>query len=88
MVKIPAKMMAWGRSLRGQTPLLFTDKTVNSDIYINMIDDYLLRTATVLFPDGFKFIQDNAPCHKAAKVRIALSLPLYHGQQTRQTSIP
>ena len=66
--KFPAKVMTWGAfSIRGQTPLFFTKKSVNSDVYMQIIDGFLLETASVLYPEGFELVQDNAPCHKSKK---------------------
>ena len=66
--KFPAKVMVWGAfSARGKTPLFFTQKTVNWQSYCEIINGFLLETARVLYPEGYKLVQDNAPCHKAKK---------------------
>lgn len=66
--KFIPKVMVWGSiSARGKSVLKICDSNVNSDTYINIIDECLAPTMDVLYPDGFLFQQDNAPAHKAKK---------------------
>lgn len=68
--KYTPKIMIWrGIAERGKTPLKFCRKIMNSDEYIETIDGYLLTTMSTLYPDGFIFQQDNAPCHVSKKTR-------------------
>lgn len=65
--KFPTKVMVWGAiSQRGATPLCIVDGTVNSIKYCNILNGFLLQTAHTLFPDGWRFQQDNARCHTSA----------------------
>ena len=68
--KFPVKVMVWGAiSMLGQTPLYFVPKTMNSEVYIETIEFYYLRTARELYPDGFGLVQDNATCHRSKITR-------------------
>lgn len=65
--KFPTKIMVWGAiSQRGATPLCIVDGTVNSAKYCDILNGFLLETAHVLYPEGWRFQQDNARCHTSA----------------------
>ena len=56
--------MVWGAiSLRGVTPLAIIHGSVDSVKYQDILDGHLLSTMRELYPEGFVFQQDNAPCH-------------------------
>jgi len=56
--------MVWGGiSDRGATPVAFVEGPINSDKYIEIMDEYLVRTMNALYPDGWTYQQDNATCH-------------------------
>lgn len=59
-------VMVWGAmSIRGVTALKFVTGTINSERYCSILNDFLLKTGQALYPDGYFFVQDNAPCHKS-----------------------
>ena len=65
--KFPTKIMVWGAiSQRGATPLCIVDSTVNSAKYCDILNGFLLETAHALYPDRWRFQQDNATCHTSA----------------------
>ena len=66
--KTRKQIMVWGGiSLRGTTPLKHVFGSINSDKYIEILNECLIPTCETLYPDGWFLIQDNAPCHKSAK---------------------
>lgn len=52
-------------SARGTFPLVFYEGTLDATGYCRVLDEGLLETAAILHPDGYSFVQDNAPCHSA-----------------------
>ena len=52
-------------SSRGLFPIVFYEGSLNTDSYCGVLNEDLLATADILYPDGYSFIQDNAPCHSA-----------------------
>jgi hypothetical protein len=72
-VKAPThspQVMVWGAiSSRGATPLIFIKGSVNSQKYIKILEEALISTMDFLYPDGYIFQQDNAPCHKSRIVK-------------------
>lgn len=70
VTKFPVKLMVWGAiSLRGATPLAVFTGSVNSQRYCEIIDGHLFPSATALYPDGFRFQQDNARPHTARQTK-------------------
>jgi hypothetical protein len=63
--------MVWGCfAYYGTGVLEAVAGTMNSDSYINIIDNALLPSADLWFPQGqWFFQQDNAPCHVSMKTR-------------------
>jgi hypothetical protein len=61
-----------GISLRGATPLAFIRGSVNTEKYIEILDEHLFSTMDFLYSDssdGWKFQQDNASCHTSVKAK-------------------
>ena len=68
--KYSPQVMVWGAiSERGTTPLCFIKGTVNSEKYIEIMNECLLETMSCLYPDGWTFQQDNASCHVSKKTK-------------------
>jgi tRNA A37 threonylcarbamoyladenosine biosynthesis protein TsaE len=63
----PSAMVWGGISMRGNTDIAIIDGSVNSDKYIDTMEEYLSWTLGVLYPDGWVYQQDNAPPHKSKK---------------------
>lgn len=63
----PARMVWGGISVRGVTPLVLIKGTVNTDRYLLILEEAMIPTMSALYPDGYVFQQDNAPCHKSGK---------------------
>ena len=70
-VKHPASVMVWGCvSSRGVGSLCFLSPkmTVNTEVYIDLLDAYLLPSVDKLFADDdFVFQNDLAPAHRSYK---------------------
>lgn len=65
-VKFPASVMVWGSmSARGVGKLHFIDGIVNTEKYINILEESLLPTMEEALVSGedFMFQQDGASCH-------------------------
>lgn len=55
--KYVTKVMVWGSiSQRGKSVLKICDSNVNSESYINIIDECLLPTMDILYPEGYVFL--------------------------------
>ena len=69
--KFPSKLMIWGGiSARGATPVATIAGTVDSLAYQRILEGYLLRTMSTLYPEDVWILQqDNAPCHTSASTR-------------------
>lgn len=68
--KYSPKLMVWGGiSLRGIIALKICRRSMDSDEYILTLDQFLMPMASILFPDGFEFQQDNATCHTSKLTR-------------------
>jgi transposase len=65
------KVMFWGCiSVFGPGPLIPIVGTMNSNKYLDILEQHLFTYCDVWFPDGyFQYQQDNAPCHKARTVQ-------------------
>jgi hypothetical protein len=60
------QVMVWGAiSSRWATPLMLIIVSVDSQKYIEILEETLISTIDLLYPDGYIFQQDNAPCHKS-----------------------
>jgi hypothetical protein len=70
-------VMFWGCfSARGVGPLVALEGSQNQHTYITLLQDYVLpelRVARDQFGVEMTFMQDNAPCHKAASVTAFLA---------------
>ncbi len=66
-VKFPQSVMIWGAmSSAGVGPLCFLKSTVNSSIYQEILEHFMLPSADKLYGDAdFIFQQDLAPIHSA-----------------------
>lgn len=68
--KFPAKIMVWGGiSQRGATQLCIIQGTVDSVRYCTILNEYLVQTANVMYPEGWRLQQDNARCHTSRYTR-------------------
>ena len=52
-------------SSRGLFPIVFYKGSLNANSCCGVLNEGLLATADILYPDGYSFLQDNAPCHSA-----------------------
>lgn len=58
--------MLWGGiSIRGRKPLATIKGIINSEVYCNILNDYLIPPLNILYPQGYKLQEDNAPVHKS-----------------------
>lgn len=72
--KIRQKVMAWGGfSIQGRTPFYTFTKIMDSEMYIQILKDYLLPTAHRMFGSRWRLVQDNDPKHKSKKTMEFLS---------------
>lgn len=63
-VKHPPSLMLWGGiSVRGATPIAPVGTRIDSVVYQGILEDYLIPTMKILYPDGFILQQDNAAPH-------------------------
>ncbi len=64
-------IMVWGAiSKRGKISLTFVEDTMNKEKYIEVLNNFLLPSASIVFGNRtWRFQQDNAPCHKAYLVK-------------------
>lgn len=68
--KHPPSLMVWGGiTSRGATPMAPITGIINSDVYQDVLMDYLVPTMSIFFLDGFVFQQDNAPPHVSRSTR-------------------
>jgi transposase len=66
--KHPPSTMVWGGiSMRGNTDIVLVNGSVNSQKYIDIMEEHLPWTLGVLYPDGWLYQQDNAPPHKSKR---------------------
>lgn len=62
--------MIWGGiSAFGRTELAFIDSTMDSNMYVQVLEDYLLPYSLCVHDDRYTFMQDNAGVHRAHVVR-------------------
>lgn len=67
-VKHPYKLHVWaGISKRGPTPLIIFDGIMCAYFYVTLLEKGLVPFTQKVFPDGYRFQQDNDPKH-ASKV--------------------
>ncbi|KAI4472017.1 transposable element-related [Holotrichia oblita] len=61
----------WGwLSARGMGVLWHIENRLNSDVYINILENVMLPSVTVLYPDrNFALLQDNCPVHNSRRTR-------------------
>ena len=66
-------VMFWGCvSKKGKGPLVVVNGYMDSEKYMELLQNYLIpeyNAARNNFGEDWKFMQDNAPCHKSAKTR-------------------
>ena len=56
--------MVWaGFSWRGRTNLAILRGRVDSEVYMNTVENYLLPYGNSAYPKGYTFMQDGAPPH-------------------------
>jgi transposase len=69
-IKHPASVMVWacfsGARGRGSLYFLPKSKTMNSEVYLNVLEEKLLPVFEI--HEATMFMHDNAPCHTAKKV--------------------
>jgi transposase len=62
--KHPPSFMVWGGiSQRGATPLKIAKGSINSESYCQILEECLIPTMNVLYPDGWYLVQDNSRVH-------------------------
>ena len=60
------KIHIWGGiSERGATPVHIFEQNFNSEAYCNVLNEVLIESADVLYPDGWKLQEDNSSIHKS-----------------------
>ena len=60
------KIHIWGGiSERGATPVHIFKQNFNSEAYCNVLNEVLIESADVLYPDGWKLQEDNSSIHKS-----------------------
>lgn len=66
-VKFPQGVMIWGCiGSRGTGSICILNRTMNTEVYVDVLEHKLLPTVEKYFGDGnFIFQQDNASCHKS-----------------------
>ncbi len=86
-VKFPQSVMVWGAmSSAGVGPLCFLRSKVNTAVYQEVLEHFMLPAADQLYGDAdLIFQQDSAPAHSAKRTMVSLFLI---GQQTRLTLTP
>lgn len=64
-------VMVWGAiSRKGKVSFAIVNETMNTDTYIQTLENYLIEPANKLHGKGkWRFQQDNAPCHKVYKIK-------------------
>lgn len=73
--KFPLSFMVWGCiSYFGPGDLVFCNGSMNSDSYINIIQENLIPSMRRLFPVSYDpiFQDDSAPCHRSRQVHVLL----------------
>lgn len=56
--------MVWGAiSYKGTIDFVRAEGTIDSQYYCTILTQALLPESNRLYPDGWVFMQDNAPCH-------------------------
>ena len=58
-----------GISWRGATNVSIFEGTMNADLCINILDNFLVPFIQTIYPDGHKFMQDNDPKHTSRRSR-------------------
>ena len=77
--------MMWGCiSGEGVGPVVRVEGRLNGDGYLHLLSRQLLPHAQALSP-GFIVMDDNAPCHRARKVRTWTTDHLYGGVATSES---
>ena len=68
--KHPFKVNIWaGISKRGPTPVLIFTGIIRKEFYVKQIlQNVLLPFTQTVFPDGYRFQQDNDPQHKSKSI--------------------
>ncbi len=92
-VKFPQSVMVWGAmSSAGVGPLCFLRSKVNTAVYQEVLEHFMLPAADQLYGDAdFIFQQDLAPAHSAKATSTWFKdhgIPVLNGQQTRLTLTP
>lgn len=65
-----ASLMVWGAiSMAGKLQLKIIDKKMNSDKFIDLLDDHFLPGAHSLYGEEFILQQDNAPIHSSRETK-------------------
>ncbi|RWS18691.1 transposase (putative)-like protein, partial [Leptotrombidium deliense] len=58
--------MYWGAMcIRGLSPIAHVPGTVDRWKHVKILEHNLPDTMNTLYPDGYVYQEDNAPCHKA-----------------------
>jgi transposase len=67
----PISTMIWGAiSRKGKIGICFVNERINQHSYIEILKNNLLKSANSIYGKvNWRFQQDNAPCHKAKKVK-------------------
>jgi len=68
--KPPTKVHVWaGISWRGATNVRIFEGIMNANLYINVLDNFLVLFIQTVYPERHKFMQDNDPKHTSRRSR-------------------
>ena len=64
VAKHAVKVHVWaGISKRGATKICIFDQIMNAEVYVSIMEDFLVPFISSKFPDGYRYMQDNDPKH-------------------------
>ena len=64
VAKHAVKVHVWaGISKRGATKICIFDQIMNAEVYVSIMEDFLVPFISSKFPDGHRYMQDNDPKH-------------------------
>ena len=72
--KYPIKLHVWGGiSCRGTTKLCIFDGIMNAELYIQILEEFLIPFLNQVYPNGHRFIRDNDPKHTSRRAQAFFS---------------
>uniref|UniRef100_A0A3Q3AY27 Tc1-like transposase DDE domain-containing protein n=1 Tax=Kryptolebias marmoratus TaxID=37003 RepID=A0A3Q3AY27_KRYMA len=71
--KFPQSLMIWGcMSGKGTGEMTVVNSSINAQVYIDILDSFLIPSIEQMFGDEIIFQDDNASCHRAKTVKAFL----------------